>query len=114
MEDEKKNLEPKCGPIFPGIDLPPHFDEVIKKFITLCVPVHVSPKVKIGKVITERWGDPFITTKEHPICHEKKCVEGCHFSIVQKMKIEIPVEFDASTIVDESFVDCESRDEKEL
>ncbi len=111
MEEEKKNLETKCGPGFPGIDLPPHFDEVIHKFITLCVPVHVTPKVRIGKVKTERCGDPIITSKDHHICNERKCDEGCHFFIVQKMKIEIPVEFDTTTKVEDSFVDCELKDE---
>ena len=111
FEEEKKTNSDKCMPTFPGIDLPPHLEEVIKKFITLCVPVQVTPKVKIGKVKTERCGEPIITAKPHGICNERKCEDGCHFHIVQKMKLEIPVEFDATTKVEESFVDCEIREE---
>ena len=108
---DEENKKPNDNEL---LDFPIHFDEVIKKFITLCVPVHVTPKVKIGKVKTERCGDPIITAKKHGICDDKKCDDGCHFNIVQKMKIEIPIDFDAHTKVDESFVDCELKDEKEL
>ena len=111
LEENKKIENEKCAPVFPGIDLPPHFDEVIKKFITLCVPVHVTPKVRVGKVKTERCGDPIITAHTNGICTERKCEDGCHFNIVQKMKVEIPVDFDTFVKVEDSFVDCELRDE---
>lgn len=80
---------------------------IVEKFLTVCLPVQVKPKVNIGKIKTESCGKPIVSTSKH-----EKCCQGmengcCNFTIIQKMKIEIPIGFEAETNIDNLFVDCE-------
>lgn len=84
----------------------------IEKFLTVCLPVSVKPCVRVGNIKTECCGRPILSSSRAEKCCNKGCEEGsCHFTIIQKMKIEIPLEFTADTDVDNLFVDCELKDD---
>jgi len=72
---------------------------------TVCVPVTITPFAKVGTICTECCGKPIISNK-HGHC---KGIENgnCKFTISQKIKVEIPVEFGANTTVGGTFVECE-------
>lgn len=80
--------------------------ELIEKFLTICLPVKITPCVEVKPIKAECCGKPIITTKDD-YCH--KCTENgcCEFTIIQKMKVEIPVEFKTKTDIADPFVDCE-------
>ena len=85
---------------------------IIEKFLTLCLPVTTTPCVKIGKIKTECCGNPIISSRKHDKCCDEMKDGSCKFTIIQKMKIEIPVDFDADTKVDDLLIDCEFKHEK--
>lgn len=97
FDDEKLNY-----PI-PGDDC----KSIIEKFLTLCLPVTTTPCVKFGKIKTECCGNPIVSAKKHEKCCDEMNNGSCYFTIIQKMKVEIPVDFSANTTFDNLFVDCE-------
>ena len=72
---------------------------------TVCVPVTIAPFAKVGTIVTECCGKPEVSQK-HSKC---KGIENgsCKFTISQKIKVEIPVEFGANTTVGGTFVECD-------
>ena len=89
---------------------------LIEKFLTVCIPVTTTPCVKVGKIKTECCGNPIIASKKHEKCCDDMKDGSCKFTIIQKMKIEIPIDFNAETKIDDFFVDCElkhDRDERD-
>lgn len=84
---------------------------IIEKFLTVCLPVTTTPKACVGKIKTECCGEPIISLKAPFKCCDELNNGCCNFTIVQKMKIEIPINFEANTKVDELFVDCEFKNE---
>ena len=81
--------------------------ELIEKFLTICLPVTITPCVDIKRIKSECCGNPIITPNHHKNCCKSKEDGSCEFTIVQKMKVEIPIEFKAETKIDDPFVDCE-------
>ena len=96
-----------------NLDFCDDYRSIIEKFLTICLPVTTTPCVKVGKIKTECCGNPIISAKKH----EKYCDDNndgcCRFTIIQKMKVEIPIDFTAQTKVDELIVDCELKPDKE-
>ena len=86
---------------------------MIEKFLTICLPVTVKPKVKVGKIKAECCGNPIVSGDRHEKCCKDMQKDSCHFTIIQKMKVEIPIDFNADTDIDELFVDCELKHEHE-
>lgn len=88
----------------------PHFDddfkEIIEKFLTVCMNVSITPHIEVKPVKTERCGKPIITPG-HGCDHKDNECKSCDFTIIQKMKVEIPIVFDAKTVIKDPFVDCE-------
>lgn len=80
---------------------------IIEKFLTICLPVTTTPNVCVGKIKTECCGNPIISLKRPDNCHKDMNDCHCKFTIVQKMKVEIPIDFSADTHIDDLFVDCE-------
>ncbi|MDR0862837.1 MAG: hypothetical protein LBN30_08725 [Oscillospiraceae bacterium] len=74
------------------------------KYALVGVPVTIKPFAIPGPISVECYGEPIITDDEH--CHGK-VGQVCHFTIAQKIKIEIPVDFGAAVKVGETFVDCD-------
>ena len=72
--------------------------------IGLCVPVTVTPFVHPKATKTKCCGNPKIKSGEMPCIGKKNGV--CTFTISQTICIEVPVEFGATTTVDDIFVDC--------
>lgn len=69
------------------------------------LPITVAPFANVGSIMTECCDKPVITMKQE---HCKGVENGtCRFTISQKIKVEIPVEFGANTIVGKTFVDCD-------
>ena len=93
-----------------------HHDEfdctsIIEKFLTVCLPVTTTPNACLGKIKTECCGSPILSLKPPHKCCDEMNNGSCNFTIVQKMKIEIPISFSAITKVDNLFVDCEFKNE---
>lgn len=90
-------------------DYPLDFDctAIVEKFLTVCLPVTTTPSAKVGRVKTECCGSPIISLKPPIKCCDDKNDGCCNFTIVQKMKIEIPISFNAITKTEDLFVDCE-------
>ena len=87
-------------------------DTKAQQSATVCVPVTITPFAKVGTICTECCGRPTISTKHE---HCKGIENGsCKFTISQKIKVEIPVEFGANTTVGGTFVecDCDRKDDK--
>lgn len=103
FENERK-------PEFPMFD--DCYQSIIEKFLTICLPVTTTPCVKIGKIKTECCGNPIISSRKHENCCEEMKDGCCKFTIIQKMKLEIPIDFNADTKVDDLFVDCEFRPDR--
>ena len=85
---------------------------LIEKFLTICLPVTTTPCVKVGKIKSECCGNPIISSRKHDMCCEGMKDGCCKFTIIQKMKVEIPIDFEADTKIDDLFVDCEFKHEK--
>ena len=81
--------------------------ELIEKFLTICLPVTITPRVDVKRIKSECCGNPIITPNHNKNCCKGKEDGSCEFTIVQKMKVEIPIDFKADTKVDKPFVDCE-------
>jgi len=76
----------------------------------VCVPITVTPFANVSGIKTECCGKPVISFK--PVC---KGIENgsCKFTVSQKIKVEIPVEFGANTNVGGTFVECDCRPPKD-
>ncbi|MBQ9314031.1 MAG: hypothetical protein IJ220_03375 [Clostridia bacterium] len=81
--------------------------EIIEKFLSVALPVKVTPSVDVKPVKAETCGRPIITSSRHGKCELGNKDGDCEFTIIQKMKIEIPVRFKVKTDMDDPFVDCE-------
>lgn len=81
--------------------------EIIEKFLTICIPVKITPNIDIKPVKAETCGKPIISTKKCERCMNDFDGKNCEFSIIQKMKVEIPIKFSIDTDIDNAFVDCE-------
>lgn len=94
----------------------PKYDDdcktLIEKFLTICLPVTTTPSVKLGKIKTECCGNPIVSPRKFDKCCEEMKEGCCKFTIIQKMKIEIPIDFDADTKLDDLMVDCEFKPNK--
>jgi hypothetical protein len=73
-------------------------------YATVCVPVTVKPFGIPGPVTVECYGKPEITGEDH--CHGNVGTV-CHFTISQRVRIDVPVDFGASVCVGETLVDCD-------
>lgn len=77
---------------------------------TVCVPVTVTPFANVGSIKTECCGKPIVSHK-----NDCKGIENgnCKFTISQKIKVEIPVEFGSNTSIGGTFIDCDYPKEAE-
>ena len=85
--------------------------ELIEKFLSVALPVTVTPFVDVKPVKAETCGRPIITPTKHGKCELGNKEGECGFTIIQKMKIEIPVRFKVKTNIEDPFVDCELRED---
>ena len=71
---------------------------------TVCLPISVSPYAVTGPAMIECCGAAKITNS----CNRcpGKTNANCEFTISQKIRVEIPVEFGATVNVGETYVDC--------
>lgn len=72
--------------------------------IDVCVPVSVTPFANAGKTRTICCGDPVVDPKDKPCPGKKNGV--CTFTISQRICVEVPVDFGATAMVGDVFVDC--------
>lgn len=72
--------------------------------ISICVPVNVTPFAKTGNTITKCCGDAVVVPGEKPCPGKKNGV--CSFTIHQTICVEVPVEFGATSMVGDTYVDC--------
>ena len=88
--------------------------ELIEKFLSIALPVKVTPSVEVKPIKAETCGRPIITSTRHGKCELGNKDGDCEFTIIQKMKMEIPVQFKVKTKIEHPFVDCELRNETSL
>lgn len=79
----------------------------IEKFLSICLPVKIIPCVEVKKIKVDCCGNALVVPHHHENCCNFNKNGDCEFTIVQKMKVEIPVEFSTQTIIEDPFVDCE-------
>ncbi len=72
--------------------------------ISICVPVTVTPFAKTGNTKTKCCGDAVVVSGEKPCPGKKNGV--CAFTISQTICVEVPVEFGATAMVGDTYVDC--------
>lgn len=72
--------------------------------MSVCVPVTVTPYAKPLGTSTTCCGDPVVTGGDKP-CAGKKG-GSCTFTITQKICVAVPVEFGATALPGDTYVDC--------
>ena len=70
--------------------------------VCLCLPVTVTPDVKIGNINVK----PIGRTEVSEYCCGGRGETSCSFTITQKLRIEVPVDFDANVSTEETYIDC--------
>ena len=76
--------------------------------VNICLPVMISPFSVAGPAKIECCGAPVIDHSGRGCCG--KAGATCQFTISQKIKVDVPVEFGANVKVGETFVDCGKTD----
>ncbi len=71
---------------------------------SVCVPVTVSPYAKAGMTYTKCCGNPVVTPGLN-VCEGIKN-GNCVFTLSQNICVEVPVEFGATAIVGDTYVNC--------
>ena len=77
--------------------------------VNVCIPVTIKPFGEAGNVKTQCLGNPVISSK----CDTCSGNPGgvCKFTISQKLRVEVPVIFDAKAEVGEAVIDCQQKEE---
>ena len=78
---------------------------ITRQKANISVPVTVKPKVCTEGIVSYCCGSPVLKQKSNPYdsCHKSEC----KFMLTQNICIEIPIEFEADTIVGEACIDCD-------
>ena len=71
--------------------------------VNVCVPVTITPEVKVGKVNVKRIGKAEVSD----YCCGGKEETSCSFTISQKLRVEVPVDFDAKASTGKTYIDCD-------
>lgn len=71
---------------------------------TVCAPVEVTPEANLGDVTTTCCGEAVVTPGATTCPFEAR---SCHFTVEQRICIEVPITFSAKADVGELTVDCE-------
>lgn len=71
--------------------------------VCVCLPVTITPTAKVRDVRVSRVGKPEILDCDSPC----KAETSCKFTISQKFRIAVPVEFDAKACPGETYIDCD-------
>lgn len=72
----------------------------------VAIPVTVKPEINTGEINTICYGEPKITKCPYALrCNAKN--DKCRFTIIQDIRIAIPIEISANAILDAPFINCE-------
>ncbi len=71
---------------------------------SICVPVTVTPFAEAGVTTTKCCGDPVVTPGIVPCPGVKN--GACAFTISQTICVSVPIEFGATAVVGDTYVDC--------
>ena len=72
--------------------------------VAVCVPVLITPFAHTGKTVTKCCGEPAVVPGEMPCPGRKNGV--CAFIMSLTICVEVPVNFGATAVVGDTFVDC--------
>ncbi len=77
---------------------------VASQMVTACLPVTISPYSVTAPAMIKCCGKPDIQSS----CNrcKGKVNDVCEFTISQKIRVEIPVEFGAAVNIGDTYVDC--------
>jgi len=70
----------------------------------VCVPVTVTPYATTGSPVTSCCGDPIIVAGRKTCDGTKN--GSCIFTITQRVCVAVPVEFGATAVPGDTYVDC--------
>ena len=76
------------------------------QIVEICVPVHVRPFARIGRIITRCCGRPIVVPGTD-FCEDMPPTRECGFTINQKICVEVPVEFGAETNTGQVHSNCD-------
>lgn len=93
-------------PAAPECDMQEECKKLVKHYIDINIPVDVKPKADVGKVEIECCGEPTV------VCAEGGKPDSCHFILVQKVCIRIPVRYTFDSKVGQEMVDCCKKSDK--
>lgn len=79
---------------------------------TVCVPVTVLPFAEAGIPRTTCCGEPIISPGKEACCGRPNGT--CHFTISQRLCVEVPVIFGAKAVVGTASVECERVSNKDI
>ena len=71
--------------------------------VNVCVPVTITPEVNVGCARVKRIGKAEVSD----YCCGGKEENSCSFTISQKLRVEVPVDFDAKVSTDKIYIDCD-------
>lgn len=71
--------------------------------VNVCVPVTITPEVNVGNARVKRIGKAEVSD----YCCGGKEETSCSFTISQKLRVEVPVDFDAKATPGKTFIDCD-------
>ncbi|MBR2973890.1 MAG: hypothetical protein IKC41_06765 [Clostridia bacterium] len=70
--------------------------------VCLCLPVNVTPDIKVGNISVKPMGRSEVSD----YCCGGREETSCSFTISQKLRIEVPVEFGVNVSTAETYIDC--------
>jgi len=82
------------------------------QFVSVCLPVEITPFAKVGAPSITCKGEPNIKPGCTPCRGTKNGT--CSFTISQTLCVEVPVYFGASTYVGDTYVDCLGHDKDHM
>ena len=70
------------------------------QYADVSIPIKISPDIKVGKITSE-------CTGKASICYCENCCENsCEFTVTQKIKIKIPIEYNVNVDHGDSIIKC--------
>ena len=80
-------------------------DDCVKtayQYADVNIPVQLSPNVTVGDIEIECCDEPIVN------CCENRCQSSCDVTVVQKIRIKIPIHCEIDACAGKSFINCDS------
>lgn len=74
------------------------------QYADISFPVELKPDADIGKITVECCGEPMVD------CSERECASSSELIITQRVNIKIPVHFQVTACMGETYISCGNND----